>query len=255
MKKGNLWLTIGSFVVALFGVGANLVLDVVSRSNPQGTISDGWFYSARVIALVAASVPGLFGLFLASYRYEKSERERQRREDIDYMQTLLEGSVRRLFPSENLSLIRANIMVAREGELKVLAQWNMEAYPDSRMSLVIGKGVAGKVWERATVGKVDASSVQPLYAPNAQLTRRALKKKWKLNDDEIEMTRHILWIFSTPIIIRQGESMTFQGVFNLDGVSAYLNNMTVFGTSDFQGNSLTTAELIGSQIVNRNLSS
>lgn len=230
--------------IALVGILANLVLDYLTATGQLGPHHGLRFYVFRLLALAAAVFPGLFALA----RTEMRESARRRREQLDTLTSVLEASVRRLFPDENPYLVRANVMLAEGDQLRVLCGWNMEAYPDSRMNLAYGQGAAGNVWKRATENP-PSECWQPVYAPKAQLNRRSLKEKWLLGDEEIRNTSHILWILSTPLLHRQGESLRFLGVLNLDGVTRPLRSMEVFEDDRFHLHCVAVADHVADLIV------
>ena len=239
--KANLYWAIGMLFVV--GLLANLVMEYETRGA-----HDPWAYILRSVLVLTSAAPGWIGLYIGERRNRASEELSKRRERLDYLAKVLEGSVRKLFPSEDHYTIRANVMVVREQMLQVLCQWNMEAYLDSRMSLSKGQGVAGAVWKIAIEGNV-ADFWRPLYAPWAQLSRQKLSRKWKLAKKQIEATSHIRWILSTPILQRVGAETRFLGVLNLDGVIRDLNNMHVFEDETFHLHCVTTAEQVGNEIV------
>jgi hypothetical protein len=245
MMLKNIWLPL---TISLIGLGANLVLDYLTATGQSGPQLGLRFYVFRVLALSAAVFPGLFALGRAEMR----ESARKRREQLDDLTSVLEASVRRLFPEENPYYIRANVMLASGDRLKVLCGWNMGAYPDSKMSLLYGQGAAGKVWKRATENP-PSECWQPVYAPRAQLNRKNLKDKWLLGDDEIRLTSHILWVLSTPLLHRHGESLRFLGVLNLDGVTRPLNSMDVFEDTQFHLHCVALADHIADLIVQGDL--
>lgn len=229
--------------VTLLGLGLNLVLEYEARGrhDPQA-------YLLRAGLVLTAAAPGFVGLAIADRRHQRSEGARLRRERLDYLTRVLEGSVRKLFPGEDHYTIRANVMVVRDDRLQVLFQWNMEAYPDSRMSLGLGQGVAGAVWKAALEGNV-SDFWRPLYAPLAQLSRRKLRSKWRLSDEQIRATAHTRWVLSTPILHRVGAGTVFLGVFNLDGVIRDLDNMRIFEDEAFHLHCVKAAEQVGKEIV------
>lgn len=246
MEIGLIWLPV---LIAAIGIIANLALDVLTGLGligPQFGLP--LYLLARIVALSAAVFPGLYALGKA----EKRERTRQRRREIADVSRVLEASVRRLFPNENLNHIRANLMIVVGDTLDVLCGWNMDAYPDSKMSLGYGEGVAGKVWVRATENPL-SKCWQPVYAPREQLHRRNLGDQWGLDSRDIEKTSHIRWILSTPLLHRNADILKFLGVLNLDGVTADLNSMEVFEDSQFHLKCVAVADLVGNRIVEGDL--
>ena len=240
MKSKVYWIFGTVFVL---GLVANLAMEYYTRGQ-----HDPRAYLLRAGLVVTAAAPGFVGLWIADRRYQTSEESRRKRERLDYLERVLKGSVQKLFPGEGQYSIRANVMVVQGEELRVLCQWNMEAYPDSRLSLRLGHGVAGAVWKRAMQENV-AEFWKPHYAPRAQLSRDKLRKKWRLTAQEIGLTSHILWVLSTPILHRIGADTRFLGVFNLDGVVKDLKNMHIFEDEVFQRHCIAAAELVANEIV------
>jgi hypothetical protein len=226
----------------------------------------GWFLLFRVLALATTAFPPIYAFHKAEERardserrsqeaerkLEQSEDERRHHEGMEYLRKVLEASVRRLFPDENLTFVRANVMVVVGNDLQVLCGWNMEAFRDGKMSLKCGQGVAGSVWKAVKEGSV-SDYWRPVYAPKAQLAHRELQSKWLMSDDDIRRTAHILWILSTPILVSSGDNRQFLGVLNLDGVSRRLESMETLEDPDFQIKVVAVAENIGQVIVERGL--
>jgi len=239
--KATVYWAIG--IVFVVGLIANLAMEYDTRGT-----HDLRPYFLRSVLVFTAAAPGWIGLYIGERRNRANERESQRRGRLDYLAKVLEGSVRKLFPDEDHYTIRANVMVVREEKLQVLCQWNTEAYPDSRMSLSQGQGVAGTVWKIAIEGNV-ADFWRPLYAPWAQLSRQKLTRKWRLGKGQIEATAQIRWILSTPILQRVGAETRFLGVLNLDGVIRDLKNMHIFEDETFHRHCVKAAEQVGNEIV------
>jgi len=244
----NAWPVIAVGIVSVVGIGANLLLDYLTGEGQFGPHLGFRFYILRLLALCATAIPGL----LAILRAESRASARKRREQLDDLSRVLEASVRRLFPDENPYLVRANVMVVEGDELKVLCGWNMDSYPDSRMNLSFEQGVAGKVWKRATENPLN-ECWQPVYAPKAQLGKQSLKTKWRLTDDDIGRTSHIMWILSTPLLHREGDRLKFLGVLNFDGVTKLLVDMKIFEDDQFHLRCVAIADHVSSLIAQGDL--
>jgi len=130
---------------------------------------------------------------------------------------LLKAAIVRLFPGEDHAMIRANIMTVRDDHLGILCSLNMELYPDSEIQLSYGQGCAGAAWKRAFEAPMSERWV-PVVALSARVTPKQLRERWGFTDDQISMTRRLLWVLSVPIFERQAGYSEFVGILNFDGV-------------------------------------
>ena len=236
-------------LIVLVGIAANLIVEYAARQRQDWP---AWIYLARAVALGAIAFPAVYAFYEADRRSKAAEAARRKSEGQDYLRGVLESTIRILFPSEKLTFIRANVMVVDGDELKVLCGWNMEAFPDSRLSLKYGQGVAGKVWKRAQENPMNECWL-PVYAPNAQLEKEELATRWHLGEEVVRLTSHIIWILSTPLFFREGRTWTFLGVWNLDGVERRLDLMDVLEDPEFHLKCVAAAENIAAVIAERGL--
>lgn len=140
-----------------------------------------------------------------------------------------------------METIRANVMVVSGNELRMLASASMLVFPDYRVRLRKGQGCAGVVWQNAVEGPIN-DCWKPVYITRAQLTAKLQKEKWRLTDEQILQTSHILWILSIPLFARKQGQRTFLGVLNYDGVHKPLKRPGRLSQSDFVGECVAMGE-------------
>jgi len=157
----------------------------------------------KAAALVLAAGSGVFSYVRSEQRHRESAEARSRRDAMAELEATLFSCIQNLFVGERLPTIRANVMTAEEDELRMPASANMRVYSDYRVRLKKGQGCAGLAWQRAVDGPV-AECAQPVYVPKAQLTTASLRRKWKLTEEQIRLTSHILWILSIPLFSKGG---------------------------------------------------
>lgn len=237
-------------IVALAGVLANAALSTswgASLGLPP-ILSD----LLRIASLAAAAIPGLYALARAENRYEQAERARSRRKALDDLRAMLTAAVKRLFPREDPSRIRANVMIVDGTELAILTSVNMELYPDAAIRLDYGQGCAGAAWRRACEAAM-SDRWAPVLARNARLDPSALRDQWHLCDELIASTTHVLWVLSVPIFYTQGAASDLVGVLNFDGVSAMLDNPAHLEDPQLHKDCADIAEYFASHIAENRL--
>jgi hypothetical protein len=172
----------------------------------------------KIVSILAASGIPLYSLYRAEERASEAETARQDRENLEDLERMLAAAVKRVFPNEDPSRIRANIMLeAEEHALVILCSVGMDLYRDGDLQLAFGQGCAGTAWKRACEASM-ATRWVPVVAPNAKLAPDRLKHDWGFEDDQVSMTNHVLWVISTPIFLLSGGVASFAGVLNFDGV-------------------------------------
>jgi hypothetical protein len=232
------------FAAALVGVSAAIALQLLPR-DPLPP----WLRLALTIASVGlAAVPGLYSFLRAEERAQSSEISRERREALDDLEQDLIAAITRLLPKEDLSRIRANVMVVREDRLHILAGANMRLYPDHDLTLGYDQGSAGVAWKRAIEAPMN-ECWRPLFAPNAQLTPAELRTRWSLDPEQIGRTRHVLWILSIPLFFKSRSGRAFLGILNFDGVNTPLERPGRLQERSFWGTAVTLAERIAEILV------
>jgi len=220
MRGRSFWLP---FVIAILGLAGNIALNW-PRNDPL--IQDPVIRVALLaLTLAATATPGLYSYARAESRYDRSERDRRRREGIDVLRGLLRTAIPRLFPEEQPVSIRANIMTVESDHLAILCSVNMELYPDSEIRLAYGQGCAGAAWKRACEAPMSERWV-PVLAPSARVIPRQLRERWGFDENQIKMTRHLMWVLSTPIFHRSAGQSEFIGVLNFDGVGKELRRVS-----------------------------
>jgi hypothetical protein len=169
--------------------------------------------------------------------------ERLRKESLVRLEEMLSSAIRHLFVEETTADIRANVMTATGSDLRMLASRNMLVFPDYKVTLRRGQGCAGYAWEKAETGPME-DFWKPTVATQAQLTPSFLKDKWKLSDEQIQETRHILWIVSVPLFRIVNGARTFIGVLNFDGVHRPLAHHQRLVQSNFLGECVAVGERV-----------
>jgi len=170
----------------------------------------------KVILWLISLAPPLYALYRAETSCAMSETLTKSKE-------LLEAAVKRLFEDEDLRNIRANYMVidkkGDEKKLRIFASWNMDLYPDKDIRLYYGQGCAGVAWKRAC-----EEGVREQWLPVVAPPGGALHKKWGLSEEQAKKTKHVMWVLSVPVFIknRRGNPQLI-GVLNFDGVQNLKN--------------------------------
>ena len=93
--KANLYWAIGMLFVV--GLLANLAMEYETRGAHHP-----WVYILRSVLVLTAAAPGWIGLYIGKRRNRASEELSKRRERLDYLAKVLEGSVRKLFPAKTI---------------------------------------------------------------------------------------------------------------------------------------------------------
>jgi hypothetical protein len=227
--------------VAAVGAVAAFAADLLPAEALFGA---GWFRAlVRGVGLLMAACPGIISYVRAEQRHRQAARQQECREALAELRRTLVASIPALFLGESGQSIRANVMIASGDVLRMFCSVNMEVSPDVRVSLRKGQGCAGVAWKQAVDGPI-GDCWKPVYAPRAQLTPRRLKQKWKLTDEQIERTGHILWVLSIPLFAHLGDSRRFLGVLNYDGVQQELARPQRLDEQEFLLQSIKMGEKI-----------
>jgi hypothetical protein len=227
--------------IAALGVVAAFAVDLLPSGSPVGA---AWSRAVlRGVGLLLAACPGIISYIRAEQRHRQAIQRQECREALaDLRQTLI-ASIPALFQGESGQSIRANVMMASDDSLRMLCSVNMEVFPDVRVTLRKGQGCAGVAWKQAVDGPIE-DCWKPVYAPKAQLTPHRLKKKWKLTEEQIERTGHILWVLSVPLFAHIGDSRKFLGILNYDGVQQELKRPRRLDEEEFLRQAIKMGEKI-----------
>ncbi|MGA2763491.1 MAG: hypothetical protein ABSG17_09015 [Spirochaetia bacterium] len=227
--------------VAVVGAVAAFAVDLLP---PWGPVGYGWTRALiRGAGLLLAACPGIISYIRAEQRHRQAAKQQECREAFADLRQTLVASIPALFEGESGQSIRANVMIVSGDVLRMFCSVNMEVSPDARVTLRKGQGCAGVAWKRAVDGPI-GDCWKPVYAPRAQLTPRRLKEKWKLTEDQIERTGHILWVLSIPLFAHLGDSRRFLGVLNYDGVQRQLRRPRRLDEEEFLRQSIKIGEKI-----------
>lgn len=234
-------------IVAL-GVIASLALDLDVIKALIGSPAVRGVIKALALAFSAGS--GVYSYIRSEQRHRDSSLSQERRDAMGRLEDTLASSVQNLFVGERPETIRANVMIASREELHMLASVNMLVFPDYKVRLRKGQGCAGVAWQQALDATV-SDFWKPVVATSMDLTTGLKKDKWKLTEDQVLVTRHILWIVSIPLFRRSQGQRTFLGVLNFDGVHRPLEHPERLSQSDFMGQCAAigerVAEVVSSQ--------
>ena len=143
-------------------------------------------------------------------------------------------------------------MVLADERLRILAGANMKLFPDHDLTLAIDQGCAGVAWRQAIAGSIN-DCWKPVYAPDARLTPDHLERTWKLTQGQIDATRHVRWILSLPLFLKEGTGRRFLGVLNFDGVGEQLADPSRVEHNDFLGTCVAFGERIAEILVDDRL--
>ncbi len=192
----------------------------------------------------------MFSYIRSEQRHYESSIKRERKDAIAKLEDMLISSIQNLFVGERPETIRANVMITSKDELHMLASVNMLVFADYKVKLRKGQGCAGVAWQQALDAAVN-DFWKPVVATSMDLTTSLKKGKWKLTEDQIQMTSHILWIVSVPLFRRSRGNRAFLGVLNFDGVHRPLEHPERLSQSDFMGQCASigerVAEVVSSQ--------
>ena len=227
-------------LVAL-GVAASLVIDLDAVKTLIGSSAVRVTIKALALALSAGS--GVYSYIRSEQRHRESSRKQERREALSKLEATLASSIQNLFVGELPQNIRANLMIVSGYELRMLASANLLVFPDYNVRLRKGQGCAGVAWERAVEGPID-DCWKPVYATTVQLKPSLLKARWKLTEEQIRQTSHILWILSIPLFRKSEGQRTFLGVLNYDGVHKALIHPATLSEPDFVGRCVAMGERV-----------
>jgi len=243
----NYWVPL--LIVGIGIVGNVLLTTVWGEEHVQSlAVRD----TLRIVTYIAAVFPTLFSYIRAEERYKKSEKERRKREALDKMRDLLRAAIVKIFEGEDPETIRANIMIEDGGELTILCSINMEFNHDYNIRLAYGHGCAGMAWKRACEAPMSERWV-PVLAPKTQLSTKRLRDEWHLTDEQIGITRHVLWILSVPIFQLAGSETKFLGVLSFDGVRKPLKDVHRLKDHTLHIGCADVAEYFGSMLLENNI--
>ena len=194
-----------------------VVVDVIlftKWGERLNVVFGGWEDALRITLWVVSFIPPLYSLYRAEARCAMSEA-------LAKSKNLLEAAAKRLFQEEDLKNVRANFMLVEgkgsERKLWIFASWNMDLWPDKDIRLLYGQGCAGVAWKRACEKGVREQWLPVVALPG--LYGEDLYKKWRLSGEQIEKTRHVSWILSVPVFIKDGNGHPqLIGVLNFDGI-------------------------------------
>jgi hypothetical protein len=237
--------------VAALGILASVALEFL----PCESASRFLRATLRFIAVLVAAVPALYSLHRSEQRAAKAdenrliaEEERTRAEAASAIQRLLVAAITILFRDEAPEAIRSNFMLADQGYLTVLIGTDtVKLYGDDRLKWAIDQGCCGAAWAQAvTASPMD--DWKPVIAPSVSPARAAT---WNMTREQVRGTPHILWVVSIPVFHKSasGETRTFLGVLNFDGVQRPLKNPGRIEEHSFIGECATFAETIGRCVV------
>jgi hypothetical protein len=238
----SMWRIIIPVIIAIIGVLGNIILNTtwgVTQIQNSFTLN-----ILKIVTYCAAVVPTLYSLIRAEARYQDSEKDRNRRLALDDLRDYLRAAIIKLFPGEDSNTIRANIMVPDGSQLVILCSVNMEFCKDFDIRLDFGQGCSGVVWNRAN-GKTMSERWIPVLASKANLTSKRLKEMWHLTDEQINTTKGIQWILSTPIFHQDGPKTRCLGVLSFDGFGKPLKNMKRLQKASLHKDSADVAEDFG----------
>jgi len=220
--------------VVLLGVILGAGLNIWADSLPSGSLEK---FAAKLLSIVFLAGPGIFSIFAG----ERRERQRRAESRDRQIEDKLRYAVESLFPGENSRTIRANVMLPDADELFIAYQWNMDTWKDAGLRLPLGSGVAGAAWDHANrVGNADRW--RPLTAP--EITPGELEA-WNIDRHVAEMTEHVRWIVSTPIL--SGSTRAVLGILNIDGVQALIDPGLI-RSNDLYHRCATLAEVLANYL-------
>ncbi len=200
----------------------------------------------RLAASALLAVPPFYSLL-------RSDERANREAGLGLLRRLLPPAISELFPNENLVNVRANVMLARGGRLRMLVFTdNVFLYGDHDLAWDLNQGAAGKAWKRGRDAPPE-DMWKPVTTVLQGVRREVLRKEWGLSEEQIERTRHIKWISSVPIIVRSGEGRTCVGVLNFDGVRSPLRQMGRLDEVEYLGTAARLANQIGEIMVARGI--
>ena len=237
-------------LLAVVTVGVTAAIAVDLDATKKLIVSAELRAGIKAIALLLSAGSGVFSYVRAEHRHHDSSLRQERRDAMARLEDTLASSVQNLFVGERPETIRANVMVVSKEELSMLASVNMLVFPDYKVRLRIGQGCAGVAWQQALDATV-SDFWKPVVAASTDLTAGLKKVKWRLTEDQILLTRHILWVVSIPLFRKSQGQRTFLGVLNFDGVHRALKHPERLSQSDFMGQCAAigerVAELVASQ--------
>jgi hypothetical protein len=239
--RGRSWHLAIVILLAVIGIGASLALDLDAVNRI--ITSDIGRTILKFAALALAASPGIVSFARAERRAAIAALSQAARDGVEELEAILSSAINALFDGEPAHHIRANVMIYAKDRLKMFASANMRAFLDYKMELAIGQGCAGEALRRAIEAPV-MEYWRPVLARGPDMSRRALKARWKLTPDQIRKTADILWVMSMPLIANSAGKRAVVGVLNFDGVVADLKNPEVFHKQAFIGTSMRMADRI-----------
>src|SRR3990170_2072869 len=218
----------------LLGVFLGASLNIWADSLPSGSFEK---FAAKLVSIVFLAGPGIFSIFVGDRRERQRRAENRDRQIEDKLRYAVES----LFPGENPRTIRANVMLPDADELFIAYRWNMDTWKDASLRLPMGSGVAGAAWDHAKRAG-NADRWRPLTAP--EITSGELDA-WNIDRQVAEMTDHIKWIVSTPIL--SGSTRDVLGILNIDGVDP-LGDPAIIRSNDLYHRCATLAEVLANYL-------
>jgi len=241
------------FSLSGLGILSAVALESVPDSGTTANVRGG----LRLIATLAAAVPGLYGLLRAEVRAERATRQAQDAEaeskwNLAYntVKSALIAAIPYLYPKEDPGNIRANIMVEDEGVLSPYVFTDlMRLDGDSNLGWKKGEGCCGAAWQQALVPPV-GDQWRPVIAPTIKPS--TARRRWGLTPEQLRQTRHVKWVVSVPMFYAETGASTFAGILNFHGVAA-LRKPGRLDDNDFLGTSARLATSLAQMLVEEDL--
>jgi hypothetical protein len=242
-------------IFAVSGLG--ILSAVALESLPDSATTANVRGLLRLLATLAAAVPGLYGLLRAEGRAESAARQAQEAEaeskwNLAYntVKSALIAAIPYLFPKEDPGNIRANIMVEDEGLLSPYVFTDlMRLDGDSNVAWRKGEGCCGAAWQQALVPPI-GDQWRPVIAPT--IKANTARTRWGLTSDQLRQTRHVKWVVSVPMFYAETGVSTFVGILNFHGIAA-LRNSGRLDENDFLGTAARLATSLAQMLVEEEL--
>lgn len=244
-KTPGIWLLLA---VVTVGVAAAITVDLDTTKNL--IMSAELRTGIKAVALLLSAGSGVYSYMRAEQRYRESLQKQEKGEAIALLEATLASSIQNLFVGELLQTIRANLMVVSHNELQMLAGANMLVFPDFKVRLRLGQGCAGAAWQQA-FDEAISEFWRPVVAKSTDLTAGRQKDKWHLTDEQVRLTRHILWIVSIPLFTKSQGRRTFLGVLNFDGLHQPLRRADRLSQPEFLGQCAAAGERVAEVVSTR----
>jgi len=234
-------------VLAIFFVSYNL-LNGVSRIEGFDYRFGSW--AAFVLSWQSAYLvwlPALTGYLLAAgphYRWQRTlaaDKRRAYNEAVNECSEWLRRVIPALFPDEELGRVRANISMPREDELEAVIRHDVDAQRGRGLRWKRGCGASGAAWLDAVSTDEPAERRKPIVFRREATTIADMKRRWHLTREQLELTKHIIWVVSVPIFAEPKDASGFIGVLSFDGLRR-LRNEDLLESQDFHEEAVTWAE-------------